>query len=160
MADEKSRALTIKQAAFASAYVELGNASEAYRRSYNVDPNAKDEWMRIEGYKLLEHPKVALRIAELQNELAEMQRFGRYQAMEELNEARELALTEKQAAAAIKATEVKIKMLGLEAPAKLELTGKDGGPVRTQEVARDRIARRLAGLSAAGNPSGDTGEPE
>lgn len=44
---------------------------------------------------------------------------------------------------------------------KSELTGKDGGPIQTEEVsARDRIASRLARLSAGSDTQGDTGGPE
>ena len=39
MFDEKLNALTPKQDAFACAYVETGNASEAYRRAYDVAPD-------------------------------------------------------------------------------------------------------------------------
>ena len=37
MTKEKEYKLTIKQEAFARAYVETGNASEAYRRAYNAE---------------------------------------------------------------------------------------------------------------------------
>lgn len=57
--------LTPKQEAFAKAYVETGNASEAYRRAYDVD-TMKDENIWTEASKLLTHPKVAPRIEQLQ----------------------------------------------------------------------------------------------
>ena len=41
MFDEKHKDLTPKQEAFACAYVETGNASEAYRRAYDVAPDCK-----------------------------------------------------------------------------------------------------------------------
>ncbi len=38
-----------------------------------------------------------------------------------------------------------------------EITGKDGGPIETQEIpARERIASSLARLAAAGSSSGDS----
>ena len=37
MTKEKEYKLTIKQEAFARAYVETGNASEAYSRAYNAE---------------------------------------------------------------------------------------------------------------------------
>jgi len=44
---------------------------------------------------------------------------------------------------------------------KSELTGKNGGPIQTEEVtARERINSRLASLAAGGGEEGDTGEPE
>jgi phage terminase small subunit len=42
-----------------------------------------------------------------------------------------------------------------------EHTGKNGGPIQTEEVsARDVVASRLARLAPAGRPAGDTGESE
>ena len=43
----------------------------------------------------------------------------------------------------------------------MELTGKDGGPIRTEEAsARELILERLARRSAAAGPEGDTENPE
>ena len=57
--------LTVKQEAFAKAYIETGNASEAYRRSYSAG-KMKDEAVHVKASELLKHGKVAVRIAELQ----------------------------------------------------------------------------------------------
>lgn len=57
--------LTVKQEAFAKAYIETGNASEAYRRSYNAK-NYSENALAVQASKMLKHPKVVLRIAELQ----------------------------------------------------------------------------------------------
>ena len=158
---DKENALTHKQEAFASAYVETGVGAEAYRRAYDVAPDATFDWVHVEACKLLDNPKVAQRVAELQKELADLRRFTRLKAMEELDEARAIAIVEKQSSAAIKATEVKIKMLGLDAPMRHELTGKGGGPIQTQDVSddADAFARRMARLAASADESGD-GEPD
>ncbi len=43
-------------------------------------------------------------------------------------------------------------------PSRVELTGKDGGPIKTEEVSpRDRIASRIAGLAARSSTDGDPG---
>jgi hypothetical protein len=43
----------------------------------------------------------------------------------------------------------------------LELSGKGGGPIETSDVTpRERIASRIASLSARGGPGGDTGGAE
>jgi phage terminase small subunit len=55
--------LTPKQEAFCLAYIETGNATEAYRRAY--DSNAKDSAINVEACKLLKHPKIALRLQAL-----------------------------------------------------------------------------------------------
>ena len=69
--------LTPKQAKFAALYVELGNASEAYRRSYDVSPDTKDEAIHVNASKLLSNAKVALRVDELQEEALEVSKLNR-----------------------------------------------------------------------------------
>ena len=51
--------LTIKQERFAQRYVELGNASEAYRQSYDAE-DMSDEAIRVEASRLLDNPNVSL----------------------------------------------------------------------------------------------------
>lgn len=62
--------LTPKQEAFVRAYIETGNASEAYRKAYGAD-NTKDSAVHVNASKLLKNTKVALRLAELQSKVAE-----------------------------------------------------------------------------------------
>jgi phage terminase small subunit len=57
--------LTPKQEKFARKYVELGNASEAYRQSYDAE-NMSNEAIHQEAYQLTTHPQVSLRIFQLQ----------------------------------------------------------------------------------------------
>lgn len=59
-------ALTPKQEAFAQAYVETSNASEAYRRAYPASRKWKPETLHPQASKLLADPKVATRVAEIQ----------------------------------------------------------------------------------------------
>jgi len=64
--------LTPKQEAFAQAYIETGNATEAYRRCYSSEgwtPNA----VEVNACKLLKHAKVALRIRELAAKVQKIQ---------------------------------------------------------------------------------------
>lgn len=58
--------LTIKQERFAQKYVELGNATEAYRQSYDAE-NMAPETINNEAYVLLQHPEVAARIEKLED---------------------------------------------------------------------------------------------
>lgn len=58
--------LTPKQEAFAQAYIETGNASEAYRRAYEVSSTTKANTIEKRACELLKHGKVGGRIAELQ----------------------------------------------------------------------------------------------
>lgn len=64
-----SNKMTPKQEAFARAYVETGNASEAYRTAY-APKKMKDASIAIEACRLLDHPKVALMVKAMRDEVA------------------------------------------------------------------------------------------
>ena len=57
--------LTKKQEAFTRAYVEIGNARQAYATA-GYSQGSSLTTQQKEGHKLLHHPKVAPRIRELQ----------------------------------------------------------------------------------------------
>ena len=63
---------TAKKAKFARLWLELGNASEAYRQSYDVRPGTKPETVWDSACKLLQDPWVAQRIMELEKEAREL----------------------------------------------------------------------------------------
>ncbi len=54
--------LTPKQEAFARAYVETGNASEAYRRSYSTGGWSQNA-INVQASRLLDNPKIVLWLA-------------------------------------------------------------------------------------------------
>jgi phage terminase small subunit len=60
--------LTIKQEAFCQAYIETGNASEAYRTAYAAD-KMKAEAIHVKASELLSNGKVSVRLKELQGEI-------------------------------------------------------------------------------------------
>lgn len=124
--------LTPKQEAFALAYVETGNASEAYRRAYNCAPTTKTETINNKGHALLKRGEVRARVEQLQARAVERHEITVDDLIRELEEARAAALaTEKpQAAAMVAATLGKAKLLGLITD-RQEHTGKDGGPIET-----------------------------
>lgn len=62
--------MTPKQEAFALAYVETGNASEAYRRAYNAE-KMSERAIAVEASRLLDHPAVSLRVTSLRKEAEE-----------------------------------------------------------------------------------------
>jgi hypothetical protein len=57
--------LTPKQEAFAQAYLETGNASAAYRKAYDAQ-RMQENALNVQASRMLKHPKVALRIEQLQ----------------------------------------------------------------------------------------------
>lgn len=62
--------LTAQQEAFAQAYVELDNASAAYRRVYANTPNTKRETIWANASREISHPDIARRIRELRDAAA------------------------------------------------------------------------------------------
>ena len=122
-------ALTPKQEAFALAYVETGNASEAYRRAYNAG-NMKPEVIANKTSALLKRGDVRVRVEMAQAKAVERHETTVDDILRELEEARALAAggEKPQPAAMVAASMGKAKLLGMLTD-KTEVTGKDGGPI-------------------------------
>ncbi|EPU1130239.1 TPA: terminase small subunit [Klebsiella oxytoca] len=107
--------LTPKQEAFCQAYIETGNASEAYRTAYAAD-KMKPEAVHVQAFKLQDNPKIALRIKELQGEIKQRHNVTVDSLLAELEEARKAALAAEtpQSSAAVAATMGKAKLVGLD----------------------------------------------
>ena len=133
--------LTIKQEAFCQAYIETGNASEAYRTAYAAD-KMKPEAVHVQASNLKENPKIALRLKELQGEIRQRHNVTIDSLLAELEEARQKALSAEtpQSSAAVAATMGKAKLTGLDKQV-VELTGQGGGPVRVVTMSPDDIKR-------------------
>lgn len=106
-------ALTPKQENFCLAYLETGNASEAYRRSYDAE-SAKPETVNRTAKELLDNPKIAARLAELRAPIIAKAQLTVEDLLRELEEARRLALETEAPAPAVSATMGKAKLLGLD----------------------------------------------
>lgn len=104
--------LTPKQEAFALAYVETGNASEAYRQSYNAE-NMSQDAIKVEACRTLAKPNVALTVANIQMAAQERTLVTVESITKELEEARALALNERQSSAMTAAIMGKAKVNGL-----------------------------------------------
>ncbi|MFD4120920.1 terminase small subunit [Alcaligenes faecalis] len=133
-------ALTPKQEAFALAYVETGNASEAYRRAYNA-VKMKPETVNRTAKGLLDNRKIAARVAELQAEHVERHKLTVDDLLAELEQARQAALTAEtaQSSAAVAATMSKAKLLGLDKQV-IEHSGPNGGPIPTTPTVIELVA--------------------
>ena len=105
--------MTIKQELFAQAYIETGNASEAYKRAYNTQANANT--INRKASQLLKHPEVIKLLADLQAEHRQRHKLTIDDILQELEDARQKALSAEtpQCSAAISATMGKAKVLGL-----------------------------------------------
>lgn len=104
--------LTPKQEKFCLVYIETGNASEAYRQSYNT-AKMKPETVNRTAKQLLDNRKIAARLDELREEHAKRHEITVDTLVAELEEARKLAFETDKAAAAVSATMGKAKLLGL-----------------------------------------------
>lgn len=105
--------LTIKQENFCLAYVETGNASEAYRRSYEVGEMLPASINRL-AFELLENIKITSRINELRSTVMERHKITVDDLLAELEEARAMAIKTEKAGPMAQATMGKAKLLGLD----------------------------------------------
>lgn len=104
---------TAKEEKFCLKFVELLNASEAYRQSYNVRPETKPSSIHVAASKLMATPKIAKRIAELQEINRSRVSVTVESITEELMEAQELAINNKSPNALVSALMGKAKLHGL-----------------------------------------------
>lgn len=124
------------------------------------------------GYKANRHNAAALareehiatRLAELQTKVAERTLITVHSLTDELEEARTIAIAEKQTSAAVAATLGKAKLHGLLIDKK-QHTGANGGPIQTLDLSHlseddlsrlETILGPLAG-TAGDDDEGDTG---
>lgn len=75
--------LTPRQEKFCHAYMETGNASEAYRQAYSTE-RMKMETVNRTAFAVLRKPKIATRIQALQDELKEISDIKKERILYEL----------------------------------------------------------------------------
>ncbi len=123
--------LTPKQEKFCQLYIELGNASEAYRQAYGAS-KMKPETINTKAKELLKNGPITVRIKELRAEHKERHNITVDDLITELEEARQIAKdpVKPQPAAMVSATMGKAKILGFDKQV-VELSGKDGKPIET-----------------------------
>ena len=125
--------LTVKQEAFAQAYIENGGKnSEAYRLAYDAE-NMAPQTVHVKACELLKSGNVAVRVLELQAEHRERHNVTVDSLTKELDEARDVAKETSQSAAMTGATMGKAKLHGLVSDKK-EVSGPGGGPVEHSYV--------------------------
>jgi phage terminase small subunit len=103
--------LTLAQELWCMRYVESGDAKEAYKQAYGSEPTSK------QLTALIELPAAIKRVSVLYNQrVAVMQNSARVDVdllVRELEQARQIAIQEREASAAIAATMGKAKLHGL-----------------------------------------------
>lgn len=108
--------LTPKQEKFCLLYIELGDASEAYRQSYHCS-KMKPETINVKASELLKNGKIAVMVQELHDSHRQRHNIVVDDLLDELEEARQAALKampSPQCSAAVGATMGKAKLLGLD----------------------------------------------
>jgi len=140
MSDE----LTQKQLNFCHEYIKTGNASEAYRLSYeasNMKPNSVNRC----ASELMSNPMITSRIESLRNDAAKEAVITVHDLIKELEEARIAALTAQtvQASAAATATMGKARLLGLD-----KLITENTTKHSFEDVSEEELDARLKALAS------------
>ncbi|WAV89339.1 terminase small subunit [Oxalobacter aliiformigenes] len=104
--------LTQKQENFCLAYIETGNASEAYRKAYNA-AKASEKSVWESASKMLDNPKVISRLEALREQAARRALLTLERHLEELAALRDEARAEGRYSAAIAAEIARGKAAGL-----------------------------------------------
>lgn len=136
--------MTPKQEKFCTLYVELGNASEAYRQAYDAT-RMKDATVNRKAKELLDNGKITARLGELRAEHAERHGTTVDDIARMLHEDRKFARTQMSPAAAVSATMGLAKLYG-HLREKHEHSGPNGAPIQTEDVTAANLiaeARRL-----------------
>ena len=124
--------LTAKQEAFCLAYIETGNASEAYRTAYDAE-NMKPESINCKASLLLGKVEIGARLDEIRKPIRERAEITLESHLERLKHLSNMAETAEQYSAAIKAEESRGKASGLYTDKK-EITGKDGAALIPETI--------------------------
>lgn len=116
-----------KHEMFVQKWHELDNKSEAYRQSHPASLRWKEATVNNKASALSKQGEILARYKELQDKLAARHFVTLDTLLEELQEAREIALKAEtpQASAAVSATMSKAKLMGLDIN-KVDLTSSDG----------------------------------
>ena len=125
--------LTNKQENFCQAYIETGNASEAYRQAYDVGEKTKEQTVWRKAKELMDNGKVTARIEALQSKHRERHDVTVDSLTNELEQARATAYRHGHGAAMVSASMGKAKLHGLIKD-KHEFTGKDGAPLQKPTI--------------------------
>lgn len=104
--------LTQKQENFCLAYIESGNASEAYRSAYKAE-RMKSATINRKAAELMDNGKITARLEQLRAPVRERAQITLESHLERLNHLSLMAEQAEQYSAAIKAEESRGKVAGL-----------------------------------------------
>ena len=110
-----ARPLTEKQEAFCRAFVETGNASEAYRRSYDAK-NMGQNTIAVKASEMLNKDNISVRLQQLREVHQKRHNVTVDSLVADLEEIKNVALSAEtpQSSAAVAAVLGKAKLMGLD----------------------------------------------
>lgn len=121
------RKLTPREEKFAQGVADGLSQAEAYRQAYPSAAKWKDATVWSKASVLMRNGKVQARVEEIRAELAKQALWSRMDSVATL---KPIATGAEKDSDRIAAVKVLNEMHGYNAPTKLELTGKGGGPVQ------------------------------
>lgn len=131
--------LTLKQEKFCQAYIQCGNASEAYRQAYDT-ANKKPATVNRRGFELLnENGKIRARIEELRAPALQSAMLTLETHLAEMDRLARVAEENGNLAAAIRAQELRGKAAGLYED-RIRVTAQ-----RAEDMDRDSLLRIAQG---------------
>lgn len=149
-----TKPLTAKQEAFALAYVECGNQSEAYRRSYNCKPDAKPEAIHVRASEMMADRRVAVRVQALQAKAAERTEITLQDIARMLQEAHQVGAKGDDPSAMVEAAMSLAKLLGHYTEKKHVTSDNRNHNV---EVSLSPVSEWAAGIVGSPSKATDTG---
>lgn len=138
------RALTSKQEAFAQGVADGLTLADAYRGAYDA-ARMKPTTLWVKAAELMADGNVSVRVTELRAQLAERAMWTREQSVAVLAE---VARGGEKDADRVRAVAELNAMHGYGAPKKMELTGRNGGPVQVaspHQLTDDELAAIASG---------------
>jgi phage terminase small subunit len=141
--------LTVKQEAFVKAFLESGNASQAYRTAYDAG-NMKDSAIHANAYKLLQHTEIAQRLEAARESAQKRHDITVARLTDMLLEDRELARKVESPAAAVSAVLAIGKLHGLIVDKKEVTRKRDASDFDDDELAEIARMGRAARNKADG----------
>lgn len=114
--------ITPKQEKFCMAYIETGNASEAYRKA-GYSKGMSDKTVNEASARLLKNSKVIARLAEIRKPALEAAQITLADHLKDLKRLRDLSESEGKFSAAVSAEIARGKVSGLYIE-KVEITGE------------------------------------
>jgi phage terminase small subunit len=127
-------ALTPKQEKFCQCIADGMTQADAYRASYNASRMSKGS-VYVRASELMSDSKISVRVSEIKSQLEEKALWTREDSVRALKSVIEGGRPS-DVTGAVKELN---SMHGYNEPKKVELTGKDGGPMQFQDLTKEEM---------------------